>query len=847
MNAPSAPEGSAIQDLFDRLKAAGMEYGGAEGVGGNWQCPAHDDHTPSLHVEVGDSADVVCICRSCGASLPAVLDALVARNASVVGGKKLVPVTQQLQGRRAEPDEVDWGDVQAKNTGHGSGRSSALGKYLDTWIWDYLDRDGSPVRRVSRANYTQGKQIVQLSPFVSRKTGYQTWTAGVKDVRVTPLNYELFDGWIEDGKRGLYVCEGEKATDALIDAGQAATTYPGGSGGKLPKAEEVRDHFKGFNKFRVWADADEAGLKRAFRVADLLDEAFPDAKVSVVMNAGEVHKGDDAADLDDLDDIKEKTVSIETVEEGLAALASAPEPEEPEPEPGLSNLLWYSHSRLAEAVPAELQQKGIHLRWSPEGTKAGTWRKFTPSGWEIVGEEAVWEILREHFNEKWERSAHLLVNMNAQEASKFRTVFKTLLSRTTICEVERLMRGVKEVHTASARFDNNPSVLNTPSGLVDLTAHPDEAGLRSLTPNDLISKITRVSYRHHIHRGGGGKKYAKAREYVEKVNAAMQDDQLDYVLDRLGMNLFGEPNNDDKIVTGHGGGENGKTTFTNLYFDNALGVGEDHYANALSTDILAGVRGTHPEMLLQLKGFRIGLLNEPVAVAESRVKEVTDNIIKAREMFGFRTSFRNTCSIWVTSNHTDPSGYDGGSLRRYEAVSFPYYFGDDELVVSKYGEEFARPGDSKVRHLAEKNRYMGEVALADLVERARRWNQRGKNDKVIKEPLSVAAYTREQTIGDDILYEFFDAGPFEPGAPDDEVPLDNFTGNRNKEGVWQEFVEFAGDDYRNVAKSHLSFRKAVNKHHGLPYPLIVERAKRGPHRDKMVFTHLRRRQETEPW
>lgn len=296
---PTAPPGSKMQDLFDRLKAARRRYDGSESAGGNFQCPLHRDQHPSLHVDVGSRGqDVVCVCRSCGASLPAVLDALAARGAPVVGGKRLVPAASPLKGSRVEADAVDWGATHAQGSGRSRVVRGELGKYLRTVCWDYLTRSGEPMRRTVRADYERGKVLTQLRPHTS-SSGYMTWVAGVSGVPVTPLNAELFDEWQDAGLRSLFVCEGEKSVDALTEAGFAATTYPQGANGPLPSAEEVRQHFEGFASFKVWADFDEPGVRRAFKVADLLGDALPDAQVEVVMNdvlfRGE--KGADAADI----------------------------------------------------------------------------------------------------------------------------------------------------------------------------------------------------------------------------------------------------------------------------------------------------------------------------------------------------------------------------------------------------------------------------------------------------------------------------------------------------------------------------------------------------------------------
>lgn len=86
-----------------------------------------------------------------------------------------------------------------------------------------------------------------------------------KDMELRPL-YRLTD-WVNDKTDAeIYVCEGEKAADALAAIGLYATTMPGGSSAVL-KADW--SPLKG-REVIIWPDNDAAGLKAAALISEVL-------------------------------------------------------------------------------------------------------------------------------------------------------------------------------------------------------------------------------------------------------------------------------------------------------------------------------------------------------------------------------------------------------------------------------------------------------------------------------------------------------------------------------------------------------------------------------------------------
>lgn len=124
-------------------------------------------------------------------------------------------------------------------------------------VWDYVDQDGEVRYQVVR--YDQAGQKTyrqrQIGP-----NGQAVWNmAGV-----IPLPYRLPE--LLASTNPIFICEGEKAADAVAALGLLATTNHGGAGKWAPA---LNDHFRGRHVV-ILPDNDEAGERHARTVADAL-------------------------------------------------------------------------------------------------------------------------------------------------------------------------------------------------------------------------------------------------------------------------------------------------------------------------------------------------------------------------------------------------------------------------------------------------------------------------------------------------------------------------------------------------------------------------------------------------
>ena len=189
--------------------------------------------------------------------------------------------------------------------------------------WTYRDKRGEPVGYVVRWDTADGKTIRPVSRYGDR------WHVGaMQDPR--PL-YRLPEVLESEGP--VYICEGEKATDAAVSIGLNATTSSGGSNAPN-KTDWEPLHGR---EVVILPDNDESGRKYANTVAEnliLLDVRYdlpPSATVKVVELPGLPEKGDivewiEAQDTTDPEELRGRI-------EKLADEADLWQPGESKPEP----------------------------------------------------------------------------------------------------------------------------------------------------------------------------------------------------------------------------------------------------------------------------------------------------------------------------------------------------------------------------------------------------------------------------------------------------------------------------------------------------------------------------------
>jgi hypothetical protein len=287
-----------VQVLLQRLE-------GVKSTGkGEWsaRCPAHADSNPSLSIAQGDDGRCLVNCHA-GCDFGAIVAAVE------LSQRDLFP-DRPGAGRRwrnKRPKEAIHGlprrpqakapkgtpPVRRCETTPGEDQPGVLAEQLTrskgkiTVAWKYLDACGETCGYILRWDTPGGKDIRPVSRGLDGR-----WRVGAMP-EPRPL-YRL-PAICDLGMDALvYVAEGEKAADALVQAGFEATTS---SGGGMAPGKTNWTPLAG-RKVAIWPDNDEAGFAYAKAVAEILIRLDPPATVRilapVVLGMGEK---EDAADF----------------------------------------------------------------------------------------------------------------------------------------------------------------------------------------------------------------------------------------------------------------------------------------------------------------------------------------------------------------------------------------------------------------------------------------------------------------------------------------------------------------------------------------------------------------------
>jgi len=238
------------------------------GKGWAARCPAHKDKRPSLSITEGDNGGALVHCHA-GCPPEEIVAALGITLADLMPA---MPTTARPMPRAARKPTAKAparppatfttaADAVAELERQHGPRATA---------WTYHNAGGESVGLVVRWNLPNGEKDIR--PVSKTPAG---WIIGGMGEPRPP--YRLPELLAKPGER-VFVCEGEKATDAAAGLGYLATTSPHGckSAGKadwtpLAGREVV-----------ILPDADEAGAKYAAEVAAILAKLDPPAAVRIV-------------------------------------------------------------------------------------------------------------------------------------------------------------------------------------------------------------------------------------------------------------------------------------------------------------------------------------------------------------------------------------------------------------------------------------------------------------------------------------------------------------------------------------------------------------------------------------
>jgi putative DNA primase/helicase len=272
------------------------------------------------------------------------------------------------------------------------------------------------------------------------------------------------------------------------------------------------------------------------------------------------------------------------------------------------------------------------------------------------------------------------------------------------------------------RFDRDPSLINTPNGVVDLLT----GELRPQKQDDLLSKVTAVPYdpTHPCPR------WLEALSYI----FASDEELIAYFARVSGYSISGFTG-EHKMFLCYGPGRNGK----NFVLDTIRGVAGEYATVSDPKIFLASGQNEHPAGLADLAGRRLVVTSEVDAgqqLAEGLVKRLTgDRTIKARFMNQNWFEFEMAAKIWMLANSKpEILGQDEGIWSRISIIPFDVFIPENKRIK----------GYSEILVQEE-----GPGILAWLVEGCREWHRVGLHD-----PERVAVATKRYRSEQDVVGDF---------------------------------------------------------------------------------------------
>ena len=279
--------------------------------------------------------------------------------------------------------------------------------------------------------------------------------------------------------------------------------------------------------------------------------------------------------------------------------------------------------------------------------------------------------------EQMKKEAFAEENSDIQKA-KLNNVQKAYSSRGK----EAMLKEATHLHNipcVNASFDNGHWVINTQSGVIDLTNG-------NLKEHDRVYMMSKIA--------GTGAIAGEPTKWLQFLNETFKGDKelIDFIQKAIGYTLTGSIKEQAMFIC-YGEGSNGKSVFIDIL--EAL-MGD--YSRTASVDTLLTRRmgnSNSSQDIARLKGARLVVTGEPNEGAkfnEGLVKQLTGgDTITARFLYGQEFEFKPEFKLWLQTNHKPIiRGTDRGIWRRIRLIPFENNIPDekqDKELTSKLLEE----------------------------------------------------------------------------------------------------------------------------------------------------------------
>lgn len=297
-----------------------------------------------------------------------------------------------------------------------------------------------------------------------------------------------------------------------------------------------------------------------------------------------------------------------------------------------------------------------------------------------------------------------------------------LRSANTVAAVEKLARSNPASVAAPDAFDDDPMLLGTPGGVVDLRT----GVLREARREDMLTKLTQCA------PAAQGSRPERWLTFLHDIFDGDRD-LMDFMQRAAGYALTGETR-EHKLLFLYGTGRNGKSVFLNML----MHLWQDYARSVPAATFLHSQTERHPTDVAGLQGARLAVASElPKGKTwdEGTIKDLTGgDRLTARRMRQDFFEFDPQLTLMIAGNIM-PSFQGVDEAIRARVVLVPF-----TVTI---------PPERRDTTLPEKLKAEGPGILRWALEGALEWQRRG-----LDVPASVAAASAEYFDDEDMLGQF---------------------------------------------------------------------------------------------
>lgn len=561
----------------------------------------------------------------------------------------------------------------------------------------YHDDKGNPVIR--KTKFKDGNWNTQHHDGTS-------WQKGAGDKTKIPLYRE---NSLSDVSSRVWLCEGEKDADSLAALNESSV-----ASWDKNLSQANLDKLKG-RSIIIASDADTAGEKYAEEWFDALIELCPDLKI--IRWPEDTAKGFDVSDF-----LGEGSVS-ELLELAISADEYRPL-ELPE------SLLIDNDTQRAELFAGLF---GETTRFVPE---RGSWLNWRNGRWNWNDALAFQKAMK---------LGHEIQKRAAQETdpdsrqSKLRKAL-TAGDRKSIENQLALAKSLPKINTPQSSIDGHDWKLACQNGVIDLRA-PIARCFAEPCPGLLLTKCLGTSY--------DPKATCPTWEQFLQDVFEGDDELIEFIKSAVGYSLTSDTR-EQCLFFLHGGGSNGKSTFTET-LQKLFGSYGQRAPKSLFERSANGSESTND--LARLDGIRFVIgseTEEGSSLAESKIKDLTGgDTITARYLHKEFFDFAPSHKLWMFGNHQPRiKGADQGIWRRIRLIPFNRQFTDEQ----------------KDRTLPHKLEMELSGILNWALQGCQQWQEKG-----LPIPSSVAKATADYRDQEDVIGQFLTDRLNVSGDPEDKI------------------------------------------------------------------------------